>query len=184
MSSIEYNDLFLLSQETGKYHMFTFDIVGSKKMDKETRTKAQYKMIKLMKSMYQLLTEIQEKTRKQILVFEEDFVPYDSGISFKGFGMKQEPFIIGDVFGFTIYRDSIDKDIIMKIYEYFKNSLDIDFDFHLADGYYETNDYAEGGTKYFRGYCIDVLSNFHKEQLQKELESVKIKLKRRGELHD
>ena len=176
MSSIEYNDLFLLSQETGKYHMFTFDIVGSKKMDKETRTKAQYKMIKLMKSIYQLLTEIQEKTKKQILVFEEDFVPYDSCISFKGFGMKQEPFIIGDVFGFTIYRDSIDKDIIMNIYEYFKNSLDIDFDFHLADGYYETNDYSLGDTQYFRGYCMDILSTLHKKEIIHDLNRLRKKI--------
>ena len=164
MSSIEYNDLFLLCQDTGKYHMFTFDIVGSKKMDKFTRKNAQYKMIKLMKSMYQLLTEIQQKLGKQILVFEEDFIPYDAGVGVKGFGMKQEPFLIGDVFGFTVYRDSIDKDTIMQIYEYFKDSLDIDFEFHIADGYYETNDYALGGTQYFRGYCMDTLSNLHKEE--------------------
>ena len=57
--------------------------------------------------------------------------------------MKQEPFKIGDMFGFTIYRDSLDKDTILSIYEYFKCSLDIDFEYHLADGYYETNNYEE-----------------------------------------
>lgn len=163
MSTLEYNDLYLLCQDTGRYHMFVFDIVDSKKMDSETRYNAQIKMIKLMKSIYAVIQEIQEKTGKQILVFEDQFVDYDSKIPSCGFGMKVEPFLIGDIFGFTIYRDSLDKDIIMSIYEYFRISLDIDFDFHIADGYYETNDYGEGGTKYFRGYCMDLLSNFHKK---------------------
>ena len=44
MSSREYNDMFLKCQKTAPYHVFTFDIVDSKKMDKETRNKAQYKM--------------------------------------------------------------------------------------------------------------------------------------------
>ena len=43
-------------------------------------------------------------------------------------------------------------------------TFDIDFDLHISDGYYETNDYGEAGTRYFRGYCIDLLSNFHKEK--------------------
>ena len=34
---------------------------------------------------------------------------------------------------------------------------------HLADGYSETNNYEEGNEKYFRGYCIDLLSNLHKD---------------------
>lgn len=178
MSSIEYNDLFLLCQNTGKYHMFTFDMVASKAMDKETRTLAQRKMITLMKYMYQLLMDIQEKTQKKILVFEEDFISYDSGTYVKGFGMKQEPFLIGDVFGFTIYRDSIDKDIILNIYQYFKDALEIDFDFHVADGYYETNDYSLGSTQYFRGYCMDILSNFHKKEIIDDLNNLRSKLKK------
>ena len=36
MSSREYNDMFLKCQKTAPYHVFTFDIVDSKKMDKET----------------------------------------------------------------------------------------------------------------------------------------------------
>lgn len=164
MSTFEYNDLFLLCQQTGKYHMFTFDIVNSMEMDNMSRKIAQEKTIKLMKSMYQAIFEIQEKTGRQILVFEDDFVSFDSNLPLVGFGMKREPFLIGDTFGFTIYRDSLDKDTILNIYKHFKNSLNIDFEFHISDGYYETNDYDEGHTKYFRGYCVDLLSNFHKDR--------------------
>lgn len=177
MSTFEYNDLFLLAQDTGKYHVYSFDIEGSKKMDGNTRRDAQVKLIKLMKSIYTAIEEIQKKTGKKILVFEDGFVPFDAGLPLYEFGMKQEPYLFGDTFGFTIYRDSLDRDTILSIYEYFKASLDIDFDFHLSDGYYETNDYGEGGIKYFRGYCIDLLSDIHKEHVIKELNKLRKELK-------
>ena len=47
MSTHEYNDLFLKCQETGIYHVFIFDIEGSKKMSPTVRQIAQYKLIKL-----------------------------------------------------------------------------------------------------------------------------------------
>lgn len=77
-------------------------------------------------------------------------------------GFKQEPFIYGDVIGFTVYRDSISKEEVMHIFNQSKEELNIDFEFHLADGYYETNDYALGNIKYFREYCIELLCNLHK----------------------
>lgn len=177
MSTFEYNDLFLLAQETGKYHVFSFDIEGSKKMDSKTRYDAQLKLIRLMKSIYAVIEEIQEKTGRKILVFEEGFNTYDEGLPLYEFGMKQEPYFFGDTFGFTIYRDSLDKDTILWIYEYFRNSLNIDFNMHLADGYYETNDYTEGGTKYFRGYCIELLSDMHKENVIQDLNRLRKELK-------
>ncbi len=177
MSTFEYNDLYLLCQDTGGYHMFTFDIVNSKKMDVSTRRIAQEKSIKLIKSIYQVLTELQDKLGRKILVFEDGFVDFDSQLPRYEFGMKQEPFVLGDVFGFTIYRDSLDKDTILSIYEYFKCSLDIDFEYHLADGYYETNNYVEGGTKYFRGYCVDILSTLHKKETIDDLNRLKKELK-------
>ena len=176
MSTYEYNDMFLKCQDTGKYHVFTFDIEGSKKMDNKTRYDAQVKLIKLMKCIYSILEEIQEKTGKNILVLEEGFVSFDSGLPYKGFGMKQEPFLFGDTIGFTMYRDSLDKDIVLGIYEYFRKALDIDFNMHMADGYYETNDYSEGATKYFRGYCIDLLSNIHKKETKEDLKRLRKKL--------
>lgn len=45
MSTFEYNDLFVLSQDSGRYHVYTFDIVNSKKMDAEVRKIAQEKLI-------------------------------------------------------------------------------------------------------------------------------------------
>lgn len=177
MSTFEYNDLFLLCQDTGKYHMFVFDIAGSKNMDFSKRRNAQKKMIRLMNTIYQRIEEIQKNSGRQILVFDDDFVTYESGMPYKGMGFKQEPFLFGDCFGFTIYRDTLSKEDVLMIYECCKELVGIDFEFHLADGYYETNDYALGGQKYFRGYCMDILSTFHKKETIKDLEKMRKKLK-------
>lgn len=169
MSTFEYNDLYLKCQDTGKYHMFVFDIIGSKNMTFAYRNEAQNKMIDLMNKIYETIQSTEKNTNKKILVFDDDFVTYKSNLPYKGFGFKQEPFLFGDTFGFTIYRDTLDKETIYQIYNYYKELLNIDFNFHLADGYYETNDYTKGCTKYFGGYCMDLLSTFHKKETIKEL---------------
>lgn len=177
MSTFEYNDLYLKCQDTGLYHMYVFDIIDSKKMSPSTRKEAQIKMIDLMNKIYTKIEKIEKNTGKKILVFEEEFVTYKSGKDYKGFGFKREPFLFGDTFGFTTYRDSIDNNLIYSIYEYYKKELNITFDFHIADGYYETNNYSLGNEYYFRGYCMDLLSTLHKEDTIKELNILKRKLK-------
>ena len=75
-----------------------------------------------------------------------------------------------------IYRDNLDEETIYHIYEYYKKILCIDFDFHIANGYYETNDYNLGNKLYFRGYCMDLLSTLHKKETQKQLRKLKKKI--------
>lgn len=48
---------------------------------------------------------------------------------------------------------------------------------HISDGYYETNEYGEGNTKLYRGYCLQILEKIHKQEVQEELENVKNKMK-------
>ncbi len=161
MAYEEYNDLFVKCQNTGKYHMFVFDIEGSKKMDTETRCEAGILMIKLVHSIYDELKNEEVKRNKKILVYEEGFYPPVKD-NIHEFGFKVEPFYLGDMFGFTVYRDLITKEEVMNIYNKHKERLSIKFDFHFADGYYETNNWEEASEKYFRGYCIHLLSEFHK----------------------
>ena len=90
----------------------------------------------------------------------------------KEFGYKQEPFLLGDLIGLTVYRDTISSDEVINIFNNCKKILNVDFDFHMADGYYETNNWNEANNKYFRGYCIDLLSKLHKpdnEKIRKSL---------------
>ena len=175
MSTHKYNDLFLKCQDTGKYHVFTFDIKESKKMILPVRQIAQYKLVKLNLLMYQEIEKLEKKENRKILVFEEDCTKFGEARK-SVFGVKQEPFLLGDLMGFTVYRGTITRDEVIKIYEKYRKELDIDFEFHLADGYYETNKYEEGSEKYFRGYCIDLLSNLHKDynnDIRKKLEKKK-----------
>lgn len=175
MSTHEYNDLFLKCQNTGKYHVFTFDIKDTKKMTKDQRLQAQYKIIELAMMMYKIIEEKELKGNKKILVFESEFTKL--GEPRKNiFGYKQEPFLFGDLIGFTVYRDTITNNEVIEIFNKCKKVLNIEFEFHLADGYYETNNWVEGNEKYFRGYCIDLLSNLHKDynkQVRKALQKQK-----------
>lgn len=175
MSTYEYNDLFMKCQKTGKYHVFTFDIENYKKIN--DIASAQYKLIELNIMMYRMIQEEETKQNKKILVFENGFSEFGE-YRLSEFGYKQEPFIYGDLIGFTVYRDTITKEEVLSILKKAKSLLNINFEFHLADGYYETNDYSEGDKKYFRGYCIDLLSNLHKsynKKVRKQLEKQKIK---------
>lgn len=112
MSSLEYNDLFKKAQSCGLYHMYVFDIVGSKKMTSKVRSLAQMKLKQLMLNIYADIRQIENTSGCKILVFEKDFVQYSENYTLNGFGMKVEPFIFGDTFGFTIYRDTLNESII------------------------------------------------------------------------
>ena len=172
MSTFEYNDLFLKCQETGLYHMFVFDIVGSKNIKSEQSNWRMISQFRLILNMYRRLQEIEKLENKKILLCEEGFSHLGERRP-NCFGFKQEPFVLGDLIGLTVYRGSITSEEVLKIYEEEKEYLQIPFDFHVAEGYYETNNYEEGNKKYFRGYCIDLLSNLHKpynKQLRKQLE--------------
>ena len=174
MSTHEYNDLFLKCQNTGIYHVFTFDIAGSKKMERKTRYDAQYKIMELAMMMYKIIEKKELKENKKILVFEDEFTKLGE-YRLNVFGYKQEPFIFGDLIGLTVYRDSITTQEVIDIFNKCKKKLEIDFEFHIADGYYETNDWVEGKDKYFRGYCIDLLSNLHKpynKEVRKKLQLI------------
>ena len=52
-------------------------------------------------------------------------------------------------------------------------------EFHISDGYYETNEYKEGNTKLYRGYCLQILEKYHKPEVQKELKKVKKAMNKR-----
>jgi len=158
VSTYEYNDLFFKCQSNGIYHVFTFDVKDSKKI--ENGDNVNLKLINLITIIYKKIQEIELQQNKKILVFEEDFTHI--GEKLMQFGYKQEPFLYADTIGFTIYRNSLSTEEIIDIFKQSKEILNIDFEFHIADGYYETNNYEEADQKYFRGYCIDFLSNLHK----------------------
>lgn len=177
MSTHEYNELFLKCHRYAPYHIYTFDIKNSKKMLSTSRKLAQIKLLKFITLMYNKIYIKSIKENKNILVFNETYGHL--GESSNGFGMKVEPFILGDLVGFTVYRDSITKDEVMQIYNECIKEVDIDFEFHSSDGYYETDDWCKARDKYFRGHCIDLLSNLHKPynaNIRKKLKQIEQKM--------
>ena len=178
MSTIEYIDLYERAQNNtnSKYHMFVFDIANSKTMDKKTRNNATLQMEQLMIKIYEEIRKMESYTKQKILIVGIDnIVTYknQNKVMYK-FGMLFEPFLFADTFGFTIYKDSISKDIILSIYEKYKKELNINFDFHISDAHYETNKWEEGNTLFFRGYCIDILANYHKDYIKKLIKKINV----------
>jgi hypothetical protein len=111
------------------------------------------------------IENIEIETNRKILMMEDGIVLYGDYDNMKNeFGLLMEPFVFGDTFGFTIYRDSLTYEEIINIYKYYKEELNIKFEFHIKDGYYDTNDWCRGNKLFFRGHCIDILSNYHKDK--------------------
>lgn len=165
MSYNEYNDMFLKCQEVGLYHVFTFDIKNSKGMNNLIRLEAQKKLYLLANKMYEEIEKIEQIRHQKILLNIQEFDNLMMGIN-------KEPFFFGDMFGFTMYRDSLMKEEVINIFNKLIFENNIKFSFHISDGYYETNKYSEGNKLYYRGYCIELVSNLHK----KEQESIRKKL--------
>ena len=156
-----YIDLFLKCQEKGKYRIFTFDIKNSKQM--KNRYLAQLQIFSLIDNIYSDLKQLEIKLDRKILLDEEGYTHYTQKNNV-GFAYKYEPFVFGDMVGLTIYNNSIDNDIVYQIFEKNKKKLNIDFDFHINSGVYETDDYGLGNKECFRGYCIKIVSNLHKSE--------------------
>ena len=105
---------------------------------------------------------VEEILKKEILIHDQSYLnifEYTKG----DFAFKCEPFIFGDVVGLTIINNSIPPILIIDIFNMNKKELNIDFDFHIAYGNYETDDYVLGGKLTFRGYVIHILSELHKD---------------------
>ncbi len=171
MAYNEYIDTFLCSQSTGAYHMIVFDIVNSKSINPSERKIIQRKLIELMRLVFNYLSNLEKITGKDILIKDQNF--YRLWEQKEGnVGYLMDPILFGDCLGFTIYRDSLDKDSVIEIFNRYKEQLGINVDFHIADGYYETNDYSLGKEKCFRGYCFQILETAHKRETETALKKM------------
>lgn len=171
MAYDEYLDIFLESQSKGIYHMIVFDLINSKTIPPKERALLQEKMRKLCKLVFNHLVELENTTNREILVKDANFFrPWE--IQKKDLGYRMDPILFGDCIGFTVYKDSITKEFLIEIFNRYKEELKIENDFHIADGYYETNDYALGAEKCFRGYCFQTLESYHKASTQKRLTKI------------
>ena len=177
MAYEEYLDLYLLAQDNpnAAYYVVSFDVINSKQLSLEKRTILQENIGIIIKSIYNKLLEKQKELNIQTVITDERFIrPWDSR-TYHWNGTYVDPFVFGDCFSFTVLRNTVTKDEIVKwVYDY-KQELNMEEDFHIADGYYETNDFAEGNSLFYRGYCLQTLESLYKPQIQKELKKIKSK---------
>lgn len=165
MSYDEYKDMYDKAQTTGLYHMFIFDIIGSRNYGKELeyieRTSSS-----LLYNVYMVLKSIESEENIKVLhEIENPVITLDI-----------EPFKFGDLYGFTVLRGSIDREKVYRIFEEEKNKFNIYWDFHKKDGFYETDYWVEGREKYYRGYCMQQL-----EYLSKKIGNAQLKRNKRDD---
>ncbi len=163
MSYNEYNDMFIKCQNAGPYKLYAYDVKGSRNLRDPNLVPNLYKLILLVMSKIRIL-----ETEHKILYDKDDLIYYGSTVPCID-GNIREPMLVGDAIAFTVYRDSITDEVVDKIFEESKNELGINYEFHKANGYYETNNWSEGNKKYFRGYCFALLTEGHKSENSKTL---------------
>ena len=182
MAYEEYFDLYLLAQrnENAPYYMVSFDVVNSKQLSSIEYGKMYENIGIIIKYVYFKLLEYEKQTGSQVLIKDERFFrpwePESKGVINYNY---MDPYLLhlNDSFQFTVLRGSVSKEQIIKwVYEQ-KNMLNMKEEFHISDGYYETNDYGDGRVKFYRGYCISTLENLHKPEVQKDLKRIRKKLK-------
>ena len=177
MAYEEYFDLYLLAQEKSDapYYIVSFDVINSKKTTKEENIRMHKNIDVIVKYVYNKLLEAEKILNKPVVVRDERFFkPWRREISkWSWNGNYMDPFLFGDCFQFTVLRNTITKEQIVELVNECKDRLNMKEGFHIADGYYETNNWDEAGTKFYRGYCIQTLETLHKPRIQKELKKVK-----------
>lgn len=142
----EYNDLFYLAQDKGKYHLFIFDIKNSK----NGYDPAKIQMLR--DSILDRLNKLEVELGIKIL-----HVPYEKARGYRDGRL-------GDLFSIVIYRGTIKREDIYKIFTDEKYKLNIIYEFHYDDCFYETDDWVLGNTLYYREYGIAFLENRSKKK--------------------
>lgn len=168
MLYLQYIDQFFKAQHNpnSQYYVVSFDIVNSKSLSDEEREKLQLNIFIIVKYVYDKLLENEKKLNKQVVIKDEKFVrPWELN-KYNLNGNNIDPLVFGDCFQFTVLRNTVTKEEIINLVYECKNNLSMEEEFHISDGYYETNDINEED-KLFRGDCLQILSQKHK--LKKEI---------------
>lgn len=182
MAYEEYLNLYLSAQSNkdAPYYVVSFDVIGSTSLPDDEKLYMIENIETIMRYVYKRLLRREKKLNKQVLIKDERFcTPWSpkSRETWRRFFM--DPFCLWDCFQFTVLRDTIPKDQIIKwVYEC-KEKIGMKEEFHITDGYYETNEYGEGGTKFYRGYCLLTLGNFHKPFIQNRLKNIKRRIRKK-----
>ena len=152
-----YNHMWDKAQREGKYRLFLFDLKGSRKHYYDGDDMYQ-NLRNLLDSVYGKIKEL-EKIRGYKILHTSKYLDGKRGDTI-------EPVVfMGDLMVFTTLRGRISSKEVYRIFTESKKELNLTrYQFHFANGYYETDKYVEGDQKYFRGYCMGYLNHIAKQK--------------------
>ena len=171
MSYCEYIDMFLNTQKKQcPYRAFTFDVVNSRNEQRYLNAKGKH--FSFLDCVYSLLEHEEQKTgkiillkdnfnRKQVLL-DQTYNSKRKDVAVKN-GNNYNPMILGDMVTFFVHNGSISSERMLHLFAEALRKFNINYSFHFLTGVYETNNYAEGGSKLYKGYMPQILENLSKK---------------------
>ncbi len=159
MSYTEYFDLFYAAQKKDcKNKAFLIDVKNSRNdlASYEEYHKYHLAVDYITKKLAKLGCLLQDENNVMCILLDKD--QYHPHID----SLKRNPMITGDASCFFVKADSISDKEFIKILCSAITKFDINFSFHFMSGKYETDSYAEGKTKMYRGYMLPMLEYLSK----------------------
>ena len=191
----EYGDLYKKAQDIGQYKMFLFDVKGSKGFARDNCILFAQNINNFVDAVTKDLLDMEKLLNKRILHRHlENFDNYNKETDKNKVVLSKNQridysrevyrsdsinplFWLGDMMHFIIERDSISDKVFFDIFEKQKEKFIPDYDLHYKSGYYETDVWAESGSKFSRIHCIPVL-----EQLAKQNKELIVTIKKANDL--
>ncbi len=162
MSYNEYIDMFHEVQNRKcPYRAFTFDVVNSRNQTEYLETRAT-KFFEFIDCIYFLLESEENKESKRILLKDKFNRKFEITKSREN-NNEYNPMILGDMLTFFVYNGSITTQKMLEIFATALTMCDINYPFHFKTGVYQTNIYAEGSNKLYKGYMPQLLENLSKK---------------------
>ena len=162
MSYDEYFDMFYdVQKKDCPYRAFTFDVVNSK--NQKQYILQHDKHIDCILNVYTLLQKEERATGKKILLTDKfnNKLEFDTPILNSNYF---NPMILGDMVTYFVYNKSITSERMVELFSQSLREFNINYPFHFKSGVYQTNNYAEGGSKLFKGYLPRILEDLSKKQ--------------------
>lgn len=161
MSFDEYIDMFKDCQKKNcPYRAFTFDVVNSRNQPEYIFAKQSF--FDLVDTVYSKLNQEEIDTKTVILLrgkFNKKLEVTNNIQNMNHFN----PMILGDMMTFFVHNGSISTDRMLEIFAESLEKANINYPFHFMTGVYETNDYALGGEKMYKGYMPQILERASKD---------------------
>lgn len=162
MSYSEYFKMFYEAQKHDcPYRAFTFDVVDSRNNKEYLTTKSKV-YFQLLDYIYSLLEKEEKLTCKTILLKDDNNRKRIGCEEFIN-GNIYNPMWLGDMVTYFVYNGSISTERMMEIFAQGLRDFNINYSFHFSTGTYQTNNYAEGNDKLYKGYMPQILENINKK---------------------